>query len=137
MLHFRKIVFTVALLPVLLCFLSGGSEMPQAEQKAVYRKISAKQAKEMMEAGNPYILLDVRTKAEFTEIRIEGAILIPDNEIRNRAGTELPDKNALVFVYCRSGRRSAGAARELASMGYTNVYDMGGIVDWPFDTVRG
>ena len=135
--NFRKIAITIVSLPVCFGFLSGDGKKPEGEQKAVYRKISAKQAKEMMDSGDPYILLDVRTEAEFAEIRIKGAILITNTEIRNRAGTELPDKNALIFVYCRSGGRSSGAAKELVSMGYTNVYDIGGIMNWPYETIRG
>ena len=111
----------------------NGSEV----RKGVYTKISPKQAKEMMDKGDPFILVDVRTEGEFRESRISGSILIPNTEIKNRAQKELPDKNALIFVYCRSGARSSGAARELVSMGYTNVYDIGGIMDWPYGTVSG
>lgn len=104
-------------------------------QKAEYRKISSDEAKKMMEGK--HILLDVRTDAEFVEKRIEGAILIPDYELKDRAEKELTDKNALILVYCRSGRRSAVAAKELIGLGYTNVHDFGGIIDWPYDTVSG
>lgn len=88
-----------------------------------------------MDSGEPYILLDVRTKAEYAAKRIDGAFLIPNTAISERATAELPDKTALILVYCRSGRRSAGAAKQLIRMGYTNVYDFGGINDWPFGTV--
>ena len=71
------------------------------------------------------------------EQRLEGAILIPDYEIRIRAEKELPDKNAIILIYCRSGRRSELAAVELVNLGYTNVYDFGGIIDWPYETVSG
>jgi len=84
-----------------------------------------------------YILLDVRTDEEYNAEHIEGAVLIPDYEIGSRAETDLPDKTALVLVYCRSGRRSANAANELIGMGYTSIYDFGGIIDWPYDTVKG
>lgn len=104
---------------------------------AVYHKITAADAKEIMDSGQPYILLDVRTSAEYAESRIDGAMLIPDNEIGEKAESELPDKSALILVYCRSGRRSAAASNELVGMGYVNVYDMGGIVDWPYGTVSG
>ena len=104
--------------------------------KAVYRKISAEQAKAKMEEGKPYVLLDVRTEREYKEQRIAGAILIPDSEIGVRAAAMLPDKDILILVYCRSGNRSANAARRMVGMGYTNVYDFGGIVDWPYGTVR-
>lgn len=109
----------------------------QVETKAQYRKISAIEAKNIMDETEDYILLDVRTYEEFWEKRINGSILIPDYEIADRVEKELPDKDALIFVYCRSGRRSAIAAKELCSMGYSNVYDFGGIIDWPYDTVSG
>ena len=66
---------------------------------------------------------------------IEGAILIPDYEISERIETEIPNKDALILVYCRSGRRSANVAHKMVSMGYTNVYDFGGIIDWPYDVI--
>ena len=102
---------------------------------AIYRRIGAVDAKVMMDSGEPYILLDVRTLEEYTESRIEGATLIPYDEITARAESELPDKTALILIYCRSGRRSATAAETLVGMGYTNVFDFGGILDWPYDTV--
>ena len=104
-------------------------------QDPVYTKISAEQAKNMMDEENPFILLDVRTEAEYNEKHIGGAVLIPDTEIKSRAESELPDKDAIILVYCRSGRRSASAANELVSMGYSNVYNFGGILDWPYETV--
>ena len=97
-----------------------------------YHKLTAEQAKEIMDSGQSYILLDVRTDSEYAERHIEGAVLIPDCEIAARAESELPDKNALILIYCRSGRRSANVAYELVAMGYTNVYDFGGILDWGY-----
>jgi rhodanese-related sulfurtransferase len=102
--------------------------------EAVYRKISAEEARKIMESTDDFILLDVRTDEEFKEKRIDGAILIPNNEIAGRAGLELPEKNAIILIYCRSGRRSAIAAKELVDMGYKRVYDFGGIIDWPYET---
>ena len=90
----------------------------------------------MTETDN-FILLDVRTEAEFRERRIEGAILIPYNEIRSRAESELPDKNAVILIYCRSGRRSALAAADMAALGFTNIYDFGGIIDWSYESISG
>jgi rhodanese-related sulfurtransferase len=100
-----------------------------------YRKISAEEAKQIIDSDNSYILLDVRTEEEFTEKHIAGAILIPDYEIVKRAKTELPDKNIQILVYCRRGNRSATVARQLIRMSYTNVYDIGGIIDWPYEIV--
>jgi len=110
-------------------------ETPEEAVVAVYSKISAEGAYQMMQDTKEYILLDVRTQEEFNTEHIEGAALIPFDEVGDRAGVEIPDKNALILVYCRSGRRSEAAAQELVEMGYTSVYDFGGILDWPFDTV--
>ena len=108
----------------------------ETEIKAVYRKISAGEARKIMESADDFILLDVRTDEEYKEKRIDRAILIPNYELANRAELELPDKKAVILIYCRSGRRSASAAKELVNMGYTNVYDFGGINDWPYETTN-
>ena len=107
-----------------------------------YQRITGTQAREMMNAltaaGEDFILLDVRTEEEFRAQRIEGAMLISDYEIEWRADIDLPDVNALILIYCRTGRRSANAARALIEMGYTRVYDFGGVeTDWQYDTVSG
>ncbi|MCL2722411.1 MAG: rhodanese-like domain-containing protein [Treponema sp.] len=101
-----------------------------------WQTISANEAYRMMNELDSYVLLDVRTIQEFTEIRIDGAILIPDYEIRQRAEAELTDKNAVILIYCRTGRRSALSAAILAELGYSNLYDFGGIINWPYETVR-
>jgi rhodanese-related sulfurtransferase len=90
----------------------------------------------MMVSDQP-IILDVRTPEEYEEGHIEGAILIPDNEITAKAEELLSDKNATILVYCRSGRRSALAAQALSELGYNKIYDFGGIIDWPYDVVVG
>jgi len=120
---------------VVLAALLGACGPPAKQAEPVYRRITAEQAKAKMDDGESYTLLDVRTEEEFRERRIGGAALIPDDEIKTRAESELPDKSALILVYCRSGRRSANAAHELVEMGYANVYDFGGIIDWPYGTV--
>jgi len=102
---------------------------------AEYRKISAEKAKEMMDEGEP-IVLDVRELTEYNEGHIEGALLLPYTEISAKAEAELPDKDEIILVYCRSGRRSEIAAKELMKLGYTKVYDFGGINDWPYETVK-
>ena len=106
-----------------------------AEAEIEYRRISPETAYAMMAELDNFILLDVRTEAEFREKYIEGAILIPSAELAERAFTELPDRNQVILLYCQSGRRSANAANQLISMGYTNVYDFGGIGNWPYDIV--
>jgi len=105
--------------------------------EAVYHSISPEDAKKMMDENSSYIILDVRTDAEYKDKHIPDAILIPNDQIKDRAETELPDKNALIFVYCRSGVRSSNASHALVDMGYTNIYDIGGIINWPYDTVSG
>ena len=102
-----------------------------------YKKITAAQAKDMIDNSNDVIIVDVRTEAEFLSSHIPNAILIPNEAIGNQRPTELPDLNAKILVYCRSGNRSAQAARKLISLGYTNVYDFGGIIDWDYETVPG
>jgi len=113
------------------------SNSNQNAQSAVYRKIKPEEAKEIMEDGRAYILLDVRSNAEYKESRIDGAVLLPHDEIAARASAVLPDKDARILVYCLSGVRSADAAKALVALGYTGIYDMGGIADWPYETVSG
>lgn len=99
-------------------------------------KLTPEQAKTLMDSETDYIILDVRTESEYAEGHIENAVLIPDNEIKTRAENELTDKDQLIFVYCRSGRRSKNAAQELCDLGYTNIKDFGGIIDWPYEIVK-
>ena len=103
---------------------------------ATYEQITPQQAKEIMDTEQEYIIIDARTEEEFTEGHIENAILIPEYEIKDRAEKELPDKDALILVYCRSGRRSKIASEELVKLGYTNVKEFGGIIDWPYEVVK-
>ena len=103
---------------------------------STYEQITAKQAKTIMDTETDYIIIDARTEEEFTEGHIENAILIPEYEIASRAEKELPDKEQLILVYCRSGRRSKIASEELVKLGYTNVKEFGGIIDWPYEVVK-
>lgn len=104
------------------------------EQQVEYIRITAAEAKEMIDSGDVAIL-DVRTVEEFEAGHIEDALLIPDFEIENLAEEILTDKDAVILVYCRTGRRSEIASRKLIDLGYTRVYDFGGIVDWPYEVV--
>lgn len=108
--------------------------MSACTSESSYHKISAQVAKEMMESQD-VIIVDVRTQAEYNEGYIENAILIP-NESISEAPRELPDKDAIILVYCRSGNRSKQAADKLVALGYTNIYDFGGIIDWPYEIVE-
>lgn len=101
-----------------------------------YEQISSEEAKVIMDTEKEYIIIDARTGSEFAEGHIEGAILIPEYEIAERAEKELPNKDALILVYCRSGRRSKIASEELVKLGYTNVKEFGGIIDWPYEIVK-
>ena len=100
-----------------------------------YSKITAKEAKEMMDKDSAITIIDVRTEEEFNIGHIEGALLIPDTDILEKAEETLTDKSATILVYCRSGRRSALAAADLVELGYSNVYDFGGIIEWKYDIV--
>ena len=101
-----------------------------------YTQISAAEAKEMMKPQKDYGIIAARTEEEFAEGHIEGAILIPEYEILAKAEAYIPDKDTLVLVYCRSGRRSKIASENLIKLGYTNVYEFGGIIDWPYEIVK-
>ena len=100
-----------------------------------YEQITPEQAKTIMDTETDYIIIDARTESEFAEGHIAGAILIPEYEIADRAEKELPDRDALILVYCRSGRRSKIASEALVKLGYRNVKEFGGIIDWPYETV--
>ena len=108
--------------------LDGGS--------ASYDQISGAEAKALMDSEIGYIIIDARTQEEYDQGHIPGAIMIPEYEIANRAEKEIPDKDQLILVYCRSGRRSKIAAEELVKLGYTNVKEFGGIIDWEYETVK-
>lgn len=105
-----------------------------SEEANEFTAVSAEEAKNMMDSLESFVLLDVRTEEEYAEKHIPGAMLIPDTEIAQRAAEELLDTEEPIFVYCRSGRRSKLAAQILADMGYKNVYEFGGIIDWPYET---
>ncbi len=130
----------LVLIPVLLVLAlltacaSGPADAPDPEQ-AAYHKITAEEAKARIDSGDDIIILDVRTLEEYNTERIEGAILIPNETILDTPPELLPDLEADILIYCRSGNRSAQAARKLLDMGYTKIYDFGGIINWPYDTV--
>ena len=101
-----------------------------------YEQISKKEAKRIMDTESDYVIIDARTQEEFDEGHIENAILIPEYEIAEKATDLIPDKNSLILVYCRSGRRSKIAAEALVELGYTNVKEFGGIIDWEYEIVK-
>lgn len=101
-----------------------------------YEQISQDEAKKIMDTSSDYIIIDARTQEEFNEGHIENAILIPEYEIAEKTPDLIPDKNQLILVYCRSGRRSKIASEALAELGYTNVKEFGGIIDWQYEIVK-
>ena len=124
------------LLPILMAILLLVGCSAPAESGS-YLQINMSDAIAMMEEETDYIILDVRTEEEFKEKRIPGAINIPNETIGTEEIPELPDKEQLILVYCRSGNRSKQASEKLAALGYTNIIEFGGINDWPGDTVSG
>ena len=141
----KKVLYIIS---VLLCILLtacgddssigiiGGADGPtsiivaEKGEKAMYEQITPEEAKKIMDSGEEHIILDTREQDEFDESHIPNAILIPYTEIENKAEEMLPDKDKLILVYCRSGRRSKIAAEDLSKLGYTNVKEFGGIIDW-------
>ena len=118
---------------LLLLFLAGCTA--SNEQENSYRQISMDEAVTMMEEESGYIILDVRTPEEYRERHIPNAINIPNETIGSEDIQELPDRDQLILVYCRSGNRSKQASGKLAELGYTNIVEIGGINDWTGDTV--
>ena len=123
--------------PFLFLFLLVAGCAAPAEAEASYRQVSMDEAIAMMEEENDYIILDVRTPEEFAEKHIPDAINIPNETIGTEEIPELPDKEQLILVYCRSGNRSKQASEKLVRLGYTNIVEFGGINDWPGETVSG
>ena len=119
---------------LLLLFLLAGCTASN-EQENSYRQISMDEAVTMMEEESGYIILDVRTLEEYRERHIPNAINIPNETIGSEDIQELPDRDQLILVYCRSGNRSKQASGKLAELGYTNIVEIGGINDWTGDTV--
>ena len=119
------------LLAVLLLTACGQDK--ENDQEAVYVNITAEEAKQIMDSEEGYIILDVRTQEEYDQGHIPGAIVISHDEIEEKAEEVLTDKKQMILVYCRSGRRSKLAAEALVELGYTNIKEFGGIIDWPYE----
>ena len=125
----KKLVFL--LLAVMLLAACGQDK--ENNQGAVYVNIAAEEAKQIMDTEEGYVILDVRTQEEYDQGHIPGAIVISHEEIAEKAEKVLTDKDQLILVYCRSGRRSKIAAEALVELGYTNIKEFGGIIDWPYE----
>ena len=125
----KKLIFI--LLAVML--LTACGQDIENDQGAVYVNITAEEAKRIIDSEEGYIILNVREQDEYDEGHIPGAIVISHKEIAEKAEDVLTDKDQLILVYCRSGRRSKIAAEALVELGYTNIKEFGGIIDWPYE----
>lgn len=139
-----KKLFWVILLIVFIAACNRKTIQKGTEEKSMntsqdiilYEQITAKDAKKIMDEQKDYVILDVRTQPEYDASHIENAMLLPLDDIDEEATDILTDKDQLLLVYCRSGVRSKEAALQLAELGYTNIKEFGGIIDWPYDVVR-
>lgn len=120
---------------VFISFMVSGCSKSELKNNENIHTIKAEEAKSIIDKGN-VVIVDVRTEQEYKEKHIPDALLVPNEDIEQLASKSLPDKDAKILVYCRSGNRSKQAASKLVDMGYTSVYDFGGIADWPYGTVK-
>lgn len=127
----------VLLMSILMLIACQSKEDKKFETETTYQKITPEQAKERIEKEEGIIVLDVRTKEEYKEKHIPNSMLIPLVDLEKEVEEKISDKNTTIFVYCRSGRRSKSATEKLIEMGYENVFDLGGIIDWPYGTEEG
>ena len=146
--NFKGLIFLLIISLTLFSSCSGNANTEENQNTTIdttetsinnsltYEQISGEDAKRLMDTETDFIIVDARTEEEFNEGHIEGAILIPEYEISERAEKELPNKDQLILVYCRSGRRSKIASQALADLGYTNVKEFGGIIDWQYEIVK-
>ena len=128
---------TLPMLLLLSFVLTGCAASATLSETNTYRQITMVEAVELMEKEQNYLILDVRTQQEYAAGHIPGAIVIPNETIGNEEIAQLPDKDQLIMVYCRSGNRSKQASDKLVKLGYTNIVEFGGIIDWPGETVVG
>ena len=141
----RAVLAVFAVLCMLLTACGNGTSSSESTQSEVrtttasaaanYQQITQEKAKEMMQAEDGHIIVDVRRQDEYDSGHIPDAILIPNESIGTEQPKELPDLDQVILIYCRSGRRSKEASQKLADMGYTNIYEFGGIIDWTGEVV--
>lgn len=137
----KRFEIALKILPLFLlfsaaCTFASGAKGTVMQNKNTFYTISAQEAKKRMDSGRPVVIVDVRTKSEYDERHIPNAVLIPNETIGSERPAALPDLNAEILVYCRSGARSRAASQKLANLGYTAIYNFGGIMDWPYETVK-
>lgn len=124
----KKIILVIGVLSLFILVLSA------CAKTGSFAVISPQDTLELLKKDTGAILIDVRTPEEHQALRIPGSVLVPDYEINEKIEEVVPDKNTTVIIYCRSGNRSAKAAKTLVEMGYTKVFDLGGIINWPYET---
>ena len=120
--------FKIIVLIFLICFITACSN-----DKSTYQTISPKEAYKELNSNSEIVLLDVRTVEEHLEENIPGSTIVPIDNLDKNIENIIKDKNIKIFVYCRSGNRSKTASLLLINLGYTNVYDLGGIINWPYE----
>ena len=123
----------VILMILFVFLLTACGQYTENQQEAAYMNITAQEAKIIMDSQERFVILDVREQYEYDESHIPGAVLLPLGQVEEKAQEVLPDKEQLILVYCRSGRRSKQAAEALVKLGYTNIKEFGGIIDWPYE----
>ena len=135
----KKLILFICLSLAFALSLTGCELNPvevETDDENDFRIISQEEAMEMLSRDDGHIVIDVRTRDEFNEGHIPGAICIPNEDIGDERPAELPELEQIILVYCRSGNRSKKAAKKLCDMGYKNVYEFGGIITWEGDTVK-
>ena len=133
----RKLLCIIlATLCILLASCGNNSSESTKGESPMYEQITAEEAKKIMDSSDDYTILDVREQDEYDAGHIPGAMLLPYTGIENEVEELLTDKDEQLFIYCRSGRRSKIAAEALVELGYTNVKEFGGIIDWPYEVEK-
>ena len=132
---FAALAASLALLSGCALYKAKEDKAEDMPGKAAYHKISAEEAYEMM-VSQEVVIVDVRTPEEYDGGHIPNAILVPNESIGDDMPEALPDKEATLLIYCRSGRRSKEASEKLLKLGYKSIYEFGGIIDWPYELVK-
>ena len=135
----KKIIISLIIGAMIISGCSSGkkgTDVSSSNEMKSYTKISQDEAKKMMEKDDGHVIVDVRREDEYASGHIPGAVLIPNESIETEKPAELPDPDQIILVYCRSGNRSAQASQKLANLGYTRVFDFGGIMTWTGDIVK-
>ncbi|MEE1078453.1 MAG: rhodanese-like domain-containing protein [Agathobacter sp.] len=130
--YFLGILFILGVLGLVACG-KGEGETTEMTNETTYKRITMEEAREIFEKEGDYVIVDVRRKDEYDSGHIPNAINIPNESIQDFEIAELPDKEQVIYVYCRSGNRSKQAAQKLVDQGYTNIVEFGGIMDWTGD----